>query len=304
MEIALIFNPISGSGRAGREAPPLAESLRRRGFGVRLVETRAGASESWLAPALAGAGGAVVLGGDGAVRMVAAEAARAAVPIWHAPLGTENLFARAFGMDASHERIGRAFSEVAQRGEAWTREIDLGAADGEPFAIMAGFGFDGQVVHDLARVRTGAITHLSYARPILRSLAGFRPVQLAWEIDGEREQLGRGTVFVGNLREYGARLDPTPDAVPDDGLLDATFLPAETVGGLAAWVPLLRLGLHVERLGIQFGARVRRGRRIELTSDSPQCLQLDGDAAGPVAGQRRVSLGLGPNRLRLAVARA
>ena len=304
MEIAVLFNPVSGSGRAGRAAPPLADSLQRHGFSTRLVETRPGSADPWIGPALEGVGGAVVLGGDGAVRTVAPAAARAAVPIWHAPLGTENLFARAFGMDASHDRIVRAFRAVSVAEPGAVRAIDLGTAGDEHFAIMAGFGFDAHVVHELARVRTGAITHLSYARPILRSLSEFSAPDLAWDIDGERESLGRGTIFVGNLREYGARLDPTPDAVPDDGLLDATFVPASDALAFAAWAPILRLGLQTGPVGIGFGVRLRRGRRIRLLADRPTRLQLDGDPAGPSEGRCEVSLGIAPFRLRLAAARA
>ncbi len=151
----------------------------------------------------------------------------------------------------------------------------------ELFVIMASVGFDAEVVHLVAARRTGAISHVSYARPILELAATWRASRLAWTIDGEHEELGEGIVVVGNMRAYGVGLNPAAEAEHDDGLLDAVFIPARTAVDLLAWAPLLRLGL-AHRLPDWIvphggGHRMRRGARIELTSDPASRLQLDGD---------------------------
>ncbi|MFM7261216.1 MAG: diacylglycerol/lipid kinase family protein [bacterium] len=275
MSVVILFNPVSGSGRALAAAERLAQGLRAAGVEVRLLPTERRAAHAWLTPALAGARALVVAGGDGAVRMSAVEAARASVPLWHAPCGTENLFARTFGMTSEPADVARALA-VGR-----TAQVDLGRADDESFAIMASVGFDAEVVHFLAARRTGAISHLSYVRPILELARSWRANHLAWEIDGEREQLGHGMVVVGNMRAYGVRLNPAAEAVHDDGLLDAVFIPAHRAMDLLAWAPLLRLGL-AHRLPDWVAAhggghRMRRGARIELTADPAARLQLDGD---------------------------
>jgi diacylglycerol kinase (ATP) len=287
MEVALVFNPVSGSGRARRSAEAIARGLSARGIAPRLVESQRGPAEAWLRPHLRGVRALVVAGGDGGVRMCAQEAALAAVPLWQAPCGTENLVARAFGTSTDPARIADAVA--AQR----VRSIDLADAAGEPCVIMASVGFDAEVVHALSARRTGGISHLSYARPILELLRSWSPPELAWEIDGEREWLGRGMVVVGNLAEYGARLNPAASAVPDDGELDAVFLPAGSAAGLLPWIPLLRFGLHLRHPSV----RERRGRRIELHADRPVRLQVDGDAAGTAAGARRIEIRLAAHRL-------
>ncbi len=274
-----------------RGALGLRDALEREGWIIELVPTERAAASAWLAPRLPGRDAVVVVGGDGAVRLVAPEAARAGVPLWHVPCGTENLFARAFGMSRSAEALSAALRRRA------TRAIDLAAVEREggardDFVIMASVGFDAAVVHALSATRRGGISHLSYARPILASLGAWRPSRLAWSIDGEREELGEGMVVVGNMPGYGARLNPAAGAVCDDGELDAVFIPARSAFDLLPWVPLLWTGLHRRHPLL----RERRGGRIELELSPRAELQLDGDAAAQdgrcafSVSQRRLSV--------------
>jgi diacylglycerol kinase (ATP) len=288
VSIAVVFNPISGTGRAAAVARRLERELRAAGRGVTLVESRPGRATDWLDASLDDAECVVVAGGDGAVRLVAARAAERGVPLWHAPCGTENLFARAFGMRA------RASDIVAALSRGNHRVIDIARAGSDPFAIMAGVGFDASVVHALAARRRGAISHLSYARPILSCLSTWRAPNVRWTIDGERETLGRGMVVVGNLPEYGGRLNPAAAAHPDDGLLDAVFLPADSAWSLASWVPLLWTGLHRRHPAL----RERRGRAIRLELSEPSWVQVDGDPSGSSAVSE-VELGVHGQPLRV-----
>lgn len=287
MTVAILFNPISGRGRAMIAAQAIQRGLEDEGFEVALLPSERRSAEHWLRPALREASHLVVAGGDGAVRLAAPEAAHAKVPIWHAPCGTENLFARAFGNTRDPRQIARAV--VSGR----TRRIDLATANGEAFAIMASVGFDAEVVHRLSARRTGGISHLSYARPVLELLGAWQPPQLAWTVDGEREELGRGLIVVGNLPNYGVGLNPAREACPDDGWLDAVFIPARGALDLLPWVPLLRTGLHM----LHPLLRARRGAEIALHAREGARVQLDGDAAGPPDGCRELVLRTCPGAL-------
>ena len=94
-------------------------------------------------------------------------------------------------------------------------------------------------------------------------------------------------VVVGNLPEYGVRLNPARDAHPSDGMLDAVFLPARNALELAAWVPLLRFGLHMELAPARSGFRARRGAVVRLRSSRSTLLQLDGDPSRAAAVDSR-----------------
>ncbi|MEY4119305.1 MAG: hypothetical protein RLZZ116_2633 [Planctomycetota bacterium] len=296
MQVVIAYNPVSGRGRAEAVAAMLSAALDRAGIASSRVASRRDDACAWLRPTLVGADALVVVGGDGAVRAAAPEAAREGVPIWQVPLGTENLFARHFRMDADPARLARALR--ARR----VREIDLGVVeldagaempDRAHFAIMASVGFDADVVHALARTRMGSIAHASYVPVMLECLGSWRPAELAWEIDGEREWLGHGIVVVGNLPEYGVRLNPTPDARCDDGLLDAVFLPAESPLEAIAWMPLLRARLHGRHPAVRF----RRGARVRIEADSAARVQVDGDAVGSPHGVRSMAFRTAEQRL-------
>jgi len=299
MTVVVVYNPVSGRGRAEAAARALADELARAEIATRIVASRREEPAEWLRPELPDASAVVVAGGDGAVRLVSREAARASLPLWQLPLGTENLFARAFGMS------GEAVAIVAALRAGRAREIDVGlaafagaggaAAAEQHFAIMASVGFDAEVVHALGRTRAGRIRHASYIAPLLESLGSWKPAELAWEIDGEVESLGRGIVIVGNLPEYGVRLNPTSSAVPDDRALDAVFIPASSPLAALAWMPLLRAGLHARHPEVRF----RRGARIGLFASGPVRLQLDGDPAGDGAGHRELAFRIAPERLRV-----
>ena len=282
--IAILFNPIAGSGHAHTAAEEMKRGLESDGADVVLIATERAAAKLWLRPRLAGVSTLVIAGGDGAVRAAAAEAAAAGVPIWHAPSGTENLFAKSFGMTRDPRAIGRAI----RRGRV--QHIDLGYAScgggdrgdhsaAEAFTLMASIGFDADVVHALSARRRGGITRASYLPPICEAFCSWRPAHLAWTIHGEREELGRGVVIAANLPAYGLKLNPAADATADDGLLDCVFIPARAAVELLPWIVLLRTGLHRGCRPMRF----RRAAAVVLHADPPQRFQLDGDAAG--AGQ-------------------
>jgi diacylglycerol kinase family enzyme len=332
--IAILFNPIAGSGHAHIAAEEMKRGLESDGADVVLIATERAAAKLWLRPRLAGVSTLVIAGGDGAVRAAAAEAAAAGVPIWHAPSGTENLFAKSFGMT----RDPRAIARAIRRGRV--QHIDLGYAscdrgdggdrgdrggggdrgdrgdggsggdrgdgggdrgDGgdataaEAFTLMASIGFDADVVHALSARRRGGITHASYLPPIWEAFYSWRPAHLAWTIHGEREELGRGVVIAANLPAYGLKLNPAADATADDGLLDCVFIPARAAVELLPWIVLLRTGLHRGCRPI----RIRRAAAVVLHADPPQRFQLDGDAAGAGQVQSEVRIETRPRALAI-----
>jgi diacylglycerol kinase family enzyme len=101
-------------------------------------------------------------------------------------------------------------------------------------------------------------------------------------------------VVIGNLPLYGGRLNPAAAAVPDDGLLDAVFLPASSAWSLSAWVPLLWTGLHRRHPAL----RERRGSAIHVELTEPALVQVDGDPAH-FSATTELSLGLRDRPLRV-----
>lgn len=276
MRVVCLFNPISGAGRAKARAEAVGDAIRSAGHEAVLIETRREAAEGWLDPVLPGTSALVVCGGDGAVRLASRSASRAGVPIHQCPSGTENLFAKSFGMSPDPQGIARAVA--AGR----TRRIDTGAANGEPFLIMASIGFDAEVVHDLAIHRDGPISHRSYLRPILRQLKTWEPPRLKVAVDGDVIADIEAFAIVGNLKQYAGGLDPARLADPTDGVLDTLVFPTRSVGSLIRWAAEIAAGLHVHDRRLSY----RVGRVVEFESPAPIRMQLDGDASEAASATR------------------
>ncbi|MFK7961694.1 MAG: diacylglycerol kinase family protein [Phycisphaerales bacterium] len=269
--IVVAANPISGRGRGVAVAESTAAALTAAGHRPQIVPTQLGPSADWLDPTLREADLLVVVGGDGAMRMAAAAAIRCGTPVHHLPLGTENLFAREFGSRPDPEQL------IERLAAGVVRRVDVGTAGDETFLLMASIGFDAEVVHDLAARRRGAITHWSYAGPILRRAVRWRAPRVSIDVDGVSVARGvRGSAIVANCRQYGGRLDPLPNAEMDDGALGVVLLPARGAFGAARGAAACRMR-RSHRLR---GAIIARGQRIRVACDPPSRLQLDGDPAG------------------------
>ena len=298
MSVLVIFNPISGAGRARGIADQVAAAGRERGLDLELLPTSPGfQTDSWLREPLQGRDALVVVGGDGAVRLVAPEAARAGVPLLHCPAGNENLFAREFGMRPDPEVV----ADTLVRGEI--RHVDLvrveveGRPD-ETVVLMASFGLDAEVVHDLSARRTGSVNNWSYVGPTLRQWGRFDPCPISVTVDGEivaRDT--RGLVVIANSRQYAIRLDLAAEAKMDDGLIDLVILPCRSRLGMLAWFLRCFRGTHQRHpRSIHL-----TGRRIELQTPQATRWQVDGDPPHAPAAVTKIAFEVMPGALPVLV---
>lgn len=280
MRVALLFNPRSGSGRAGRLAGVFARALADAGHEVAPLTTHdeAGNPRPPLTPAdLDGVGLLAVVGGDGTIHRAGPVAAGAGCPLYHVPAGTENLFARHYAMTREPRQLLRALA----RGRTASMDVAQlgGAGRRHPFLLMASVGPDAGVIHRLHGSRTGIITQWSYLRPVLEELLEPRLPLLSVAVDGHPWlSRVRGLLVVGNSPHYAWGLNPARAALADDGLLDAAFYPADTIVDMVHWAARLLL----RREGPLEGTMTRRGRVVEVVASDPRAalIQMDGEV-GP-----------------------
>jgi diacylglycerol kinase (ATP) len=281
MRILTLYNPIAGSGRAAAAAEAVRVALREGGHEPILRQTEPDPPRDWLVSALADVDLLLVVGGDGAVRLASGPAAQTGTPLYVYPLGTENLFAREFGMGRSRRRL----LEALRRFEI--RHVDIGVAGEQQFMLMAALGFDACMVRDLAAARRGGISHLSYARPLLRQLWRWRAPRLTIQVDDETVvDARRGFVQVANSRQYAVRLDPALRASMTDGMLDAVFFPCKSGPGVLAWLLACRCRAHVRSARLAY----HRGPRIVVRSEPAHPYQIDGDPPGPTSPASELSI--------------
>lgn len=236
----------------------------------------------------------VAAGGDGTVRLIA-DRTPPGTPLVVLPLGTENLLARYLKLAADPEQL----ANVVNAGRVVA--LDAGSASGSLFTLMAGCGFDAEVVRRLHGSRRGHINHFSYAKPILEAIRNYdypelrvkyTPVDAAAESELTHEIAARW-VFVVNLPRYAGGLSFAPSASGNDGLFDVcTFKEGSLLSGLV-YLGGVMLGQHE---GMQDFARIQSRRlRVEAVGSVPY--QLDGDPGGELP----VDFEVLPGRLTLLV---
>jgi diacylglycerol kinase family enzyme len=275
--VGIVANRNSGLGHGLRSVERLVTALKRAGLAAEIawtpVERAALVSQ---AAADSRCRCLVAVGGDGTVSALINEGPK--VPLSVFPAGTENLVAQHFG-------LGRNASVLAGliAGGRSVR-VDMGRAAGRRFLLMAGFGFDGDVVtrHHQARVsRLGLIrptNRLAYVQPILQSSLTYRFPRISVRITdpGAEEVLTGTTVFVFNVPRYALGLPFAPAARDDDGWLDVVIFrdPGPFQALYYLWTVLCRTHLS------QPGVFHRRVKKLVVTADVPIPVQIDGDPGG------------------------
>jgi diacylglycerol kinase family enzyme len=279
--VGIAANPHSGAGRARRRVEGLTAALETLGLRPRIGWTPQARGELVAAArADCDCRALVAVGGDGTVASLINE--RPTVPITVLPTGTENLFARYFRLGARPEAVAAAI--VAGQ----TVTLDLGQARGRRFALMAGIGFDADVItrHHAARERTSGrprtTNRAAYVEPILRASMGYRFPRLVVDVidDANGETIEGRTAFIFNLPSYALGLPVVPTAVADDGLLDLVVFSEPGPFRALHYLWLVLRGLHLRRPGVVH----RRVRRVEVRADETIPVQLDGDPGGLVNG--------------------
>jgi diacylglycerol kinase (ATP) len=275
--VGIVANRNSGMGVGLRLVKRLAKALRRIGISEQVAwtpEERASIVERAASDPHCRC--LIAVGGDGTVAALLNE--KPAVPITVLPAGTENLVAQHFGLRKNPDELARIVADGTPL------RVDLGLVAGRRFLLMAGFGFDGDVVsrHHHGRVSgSGAVrpTHrIAYVWPVLRSSFTYRfpPINVQILDSGADETLSGTTVFVFNAPRYALGLPIAPQAREDDGWLDLVVF--RKPGPFQAFWYLCKifLGNHLDDPTVAH----RRVKRLKVTSQHRIPVQIDGDPGG------------------------
>ncbi|MEM7754400.1 MAG: diacylglycerol kinase family protein [Planctomycetota bacterium] len=289
MSVVLLVNPKSGRGLGLKLADRFERAIRTEGFACKRLAAIHGvdaeAGEPFRPERFAGADALVVIGGDGTISRVAHLTVRTRTPVYHVPVGNENLFARQFdmGRDPAALRVALRRRDIADTDLATLDTV----ATKEPFLMMASCGPDAGVVHRLTRGRTKAIGHLAYTGPTLAELARPTIPRLTVEVDGVCIVEGvRGWAVIGNGREYGMGVDIARHASVFSGKLDAVFMPCQTAAEASWWMARAKLGWHLRDRRIVYAT----GRRVVVRRMGGIARwQIDGEAVLCAPSARPVS---------------
>ena len=233
-------------------------------------------------------------GGDGTVMACVTALAGSDVAMAVLPTGTGNLLAANLGL------AGDVATGVQVAIEGGRRRIDVGLVEGQCFAVMAGMGFDAQMLQSTSERAKKHLGWLAYVGGAVKHLRD-RPIRVRITLNGGEPMLRRPrTVIVANVGRLqgGVRLFPEAalsGQMPDDGKLDVAILSPNSLSHWAAlgWAVLWR------RQRVPLMERYT-AERVEIRSSRAQPRQLDGDLIKP---GRIMEVRVRPGALLLCVPR-
>lgn len=273
-----IVNPAAAGGRLEREWLRVQPRLEAAGLACEVVYTEAPYHAADIARRMAvdGESRILVAGGDGTVCEAAEGLAEAggSCELAVLPLGTGNDAARTLGISLDVEAAARA----ALGGIV--REVDLIRVGDRVVLNAIGIGLTADINERAARIKwvRGIAVYLGTAAV---SLFKFRAPQVGIIADGREITSSMTILAVHNGPTTGGGFALTPDAAPDDGLLDATLVPDVPVTGrLGRLYGALRGTLHTMDGSVALQAKV-----LELHHNEPLAVHFDGNPGtleGPV----------------------
>ena len=269
--IQYIVNPKSGASSGKHMVTQLKDYLVEKDYDVRVVFTESlehacelatqGAVDYQCALVIAA-------GGDGTLREVLHGLEGSNKLFMPIPCGTENLLANELGFDLHIDKLIQAFE-----GDC-IRPLDLGTINGHCFTSVAGFGFDGSVIHRISDARTGHINHLTYFWPIWRTFWEYQFPAIKVVADGKEIFKDRGLVFIGNISRYAIGLSICKDADFGDGLLDICIFRCAGQSRLMAHAVKTVFKRHTKCKNVIY----TKAASIQVESaDGPLYCQIDGD---------------------------
>jgi YegS/Rv2252/BmrU family lipid kinase len=234
-EWLVIVNPNAGNGKGNRDWETISALLKKEDmpFTVKFTERKGHAINYTLEGIRSGCRKIITVGGDGTLNEVVNgvfsnevcptnEISLALIPV-----GTGNDWGRMFGIPLNYEKAIKIISANNQM----LQDIGLvsfyngSEKKNRYFINIAGLGFESVVVRRTnIQKDKGRSGKAIYFYNLLMSLLSYKNTKAEIVIDGEKSYADVFSINVGNGRYCGGGMRQTPNALPNDGLLDVTVI--------------------------------------------------------------------------------
>ena len=274
MKPIVIMNPTAGRAKPAAIEKNLNREFRKHGISCEIAVTAKAGDGSALARKAAEEGRDVVIaaGGDGTVNEVANGLAGAEVALGIVPIGSVNVLARELKIPLDFRKAVQTIADGV------VKKIDLGCANGRYFTLMAGFGFDAEVVANVLQPIKDMIGSSAYVLKGLETLARYRATNITLEMPEGTYSAKAFIVMVANVSTYTYNLKITPHAAPNDGLLDVCVFerPLSDKIGFMRQMAEVFIQRHLYHRAVRYF----RTSKVTVKSAPDVMVQLDGDSFG------------------------
>jgi YegS/Rv2252/BmrU family lipid kinase len=286
-EWLVIVNPNAGRGKGLRDWHVIAEFLTRAQlpFTVKFTESKGHAVILTQEGIKDGYRKIITVGGDGTLNEVvngiftnmgctATDFSLALIPV-----GTGNDWGRMFGIPLDYEKATGIISEGKQMlHDVGTVTYFEGAEKKMRYFInIAGLGFESDVVRRTNHQKEkGYGGKAIYFLNLLMSLLSYKNITAEIIVDGAKSKAEVFSVNVGNGKYCGGGMRQTPNALPDDGLLDVTVINGIGKIEIIRSLKMLYNGTILSHPKI----KGYRCRNLKVNSDSVIWVEADGESLG------------------------
>jgi YegS/Rv2252/BmrU family lipid kinase len=286
-EWLVIVNPNAGNGRGAKDWDKITELLNQENisYTVYFTERKGHAIELTLDAIEAGFRKIITVGGDGTLNEVLngvfsnKSCPTTDIVLSLIPVGTGNDWGRMFGIPLDYAKAvkiivnnKRMLHDVGRISffNGYEKNIRY-------FINIAGLGFESVVVKKTNYQKdNGHGGKLIYFYNLLTSLMSYKNTSAQIIIDGKTIQANVFSINIGNGRYCGGGMRQTPDAIPDDGLLDVTVINGMGKFEIVRNLKILYDGTILSHPKIE-GYKCRN---IEVVSDSVMYVEADGESLG------------------------
>jgi YegS/Rv2252/BmrU family lipid kinase len=272
----LIFNPVAGQSDPEQDLLQIRTLLDPEiDLDIRMTTPDVDAGQLAYEAIERGAHMIIASGGDGTLSEAAEAVVGTSIPLGIISRGTANAFASALGIPDTIE----AACETILGGA--TKVVDAAQCNGKRMVLLAGIGFEAEVVEKADRQTKNRFGMLAYILAGVKQLQEFDTFETVIETDEKIFTLNACAVTIANAAPSTSILAQGPAGIIyDDGLLDLTVVaPANRAGAIASAYHLLQTALRgdaAERDDIGY----LRARRLKVTTEPPQKVVIDGELFG------------------------
>jgi len=214
------------------------------------------------------------VGGDGTLNEIVNGITPGRAVLGVIPAGSGNDFIRSIGVSIPNN--APAMINLVKKTICGTeREVDLARVNDRYFINIASVGFDADVVYNTVALKKLSMftSSLAYTSGIFITLFKYRNYELDINIDGDHLKDEYLLVAVANGKYYGGGMQPAPEALLDDGLLDVCLVKGMNRAKILRLFPLYMKGRHEKVKGVSF----YRCKRIEISCTRDIGLNIDGE---------------------------
>jgi YegS/Rv2252/BmrU family lipid kinase len=286
-EWLVIVNPNAGNGKGKKDWDSISSLLKDEDllFTVKFTERKGQAISFTLEGITAGFRKIITVGGDGTLNEVVNGVflnnvcSTLEISLALIPVGTGNDWGRMFGIPIDYKKA----IKIIRDNKLMVHDVGLVSFFNGPekknryFINIAGLGFESVVVKRTnIQKDKGHSGKLIYFYNLLMSLLFYKNTKAEIIIDGVKSNADVFSINVGNGRYCGGGMRQTPDALPNDGLLDVTIINGMGKFEIIRNLKILYDGTILSHPKID-GYKCKN---IKVNSDSLMYTEADGESLG------------------------